>query len=314
MPRRLPNPGWSAIALALPFVLTGCGRSAESSSAAGGATSAAAHADQQTGNSAAPAAPAVQPIRLGNVAPAADVGESKPAVASDPAARTELIRNKLQPLQVLIGSWDGKAFRQIRDLNPFDEPRWKWDLSQKGQPALLMESPKNAYITRARLTFVPDKDRYLLETVHPQGQKRTFEGEFIAPVRDEVVDGEDHPQRTFELQFTEVGGEARDAWQVTFQQQRNDRYLTKLFRQRPGTPAFDVAINTLAMQRQGTSFAQSDSDYGDRTCIISEGLGTIQLTYAGKTFWVCCTGCKAAFEEAPEEWIARAEQRAKAKR
>lgn len=48
----------------------------------------------------------------------------------------------------------------------------------------------------------------------------------------------------------------------------------------------------------------NDEDYGEKECIISGGLGTIQVSYQGKSYWVCCTGCKAAFEEDPESWIA----------
>ena len=57
----------------------------------------------------------------------------------------------------------------------------------------------------------------------------------------------------------------------------------------------------------------SDSDYGDKTCIISQGLGTISVSYKGKSYWVCCTGCKAAFEAEPETWIARAARQAEMK-
>ena len=54
----------------------------------------------------------------------------------------------------------------------------------------------------------------------------------------------------------------------------------------------------------------SDAGYADKTCIISEGLGTMEVTYKGRSYWVCCTGCKAAFEEDPETWIVRAAKKA----
>lgn len=41
--------------------------------------------------------------------------------------------------------------------------------------------------------------------------------------------------------------------------------------------------------------------------MISQGLGTTQVSYKGKSYWVCCSGCKAAFEEDPEKWIAKFE-------
>ncbi|MBR9804101.1 YHS domain-containing protein [bacterium] len=51
-----------------------------------------------------------------------------------------------------------------------------------------------------------------------------------------------------------------------------------------------------------------DEGYGEKTCIISGGLGTITVSHNGQTYYVCCTGCKAAFEDDPERWIARAEE------
>ena len=65
--------------------------------------------------------------------------------------------------------------------------------------------------------------------------------------------------------------------------------------------------DTIGCQREGTSFALSDTDYGEKTCVISQGLGTMTVSHKGKTYWVCCSGCKAAFEEEPEKWIARFE-------
>ncbi|MEX0716286.1 MAG: hypothetical protein WD066_06865 [Planctomycetaceae bacterium] len=319
-PRPSPAVVWiSACALAIAFA--GCGERAESRSASDVADAAdsATEPDQSPGDAAvaqsnSPPPRSFQPIRLDDAGNGTESNSAKPDVPTDPAARAELVRKKLQPLQVLVGIWEGKVFRQLRDVNAVDEPRWKWDLSQKGQPALLMESPKNAYITKARLTYLPDGDKFRLETTPADGEtKRVFEGNYAAPVREEFVEGEDKPQRKFELQLNEVDADERDTWQVSFDQQRNDRYLMKLFKQRPSTGEFDMAINTLAMQRLGTSFAQSDSDYGDRTCVISEGLGTIQLSYAGKTYWVCCTGCQAAFNDDPAGWIAKAEERAKKK-
>jgi YHS domain-containing protein len=33
------------------------------------------------------------------------------------------------------------------------------------------------------------------------------------------------------------------------------------------------------------------------------------VTHNGRTYYVCCTGCQAAFNENPEYWIAKAEER-----
>ena len=123
--------------------------------------------------------------------------------------------------------------------------------------------------------------------------------------------GDEKVHRVYKLQLTETEpADAKDQWQIVLNQQENNRYLLQLYRKRSG--AFQQ-FDTVAAQRQGTSFALSDTDYGDRTCVISGGLGTISVSYNGKSYWVCCTGCKAAFDDEPARWIAEFEAKQAAK-
>ncbi len=109
----------------------------------------------------------------------------------------------------------------------------------------------------------------------------------------------------YQLQLRQTNGDSpRDTWQVTFNQQENHRYLVELARK---SGSNFIRFDTIATQRQGTSFAKSDVGYGDRECIISGGLGVTQVSFKGKNYWVCCSGCKAAFEEDPATWIAEYE-------
>jgi YHS domain len=38
-------------------------------------------------------------------------------------------------------------------------------------------------------------------------------------------------------------------------------------------------------------------------CIVTGGLGTSTVMYKGQTFYVCCSGCRDAFNENPEKFI-----------
>ena len=44
-------------------------------------------------------------------------------------------------------------------------------------------------------------------------------------------------------------------------------------------------------------------------CIVTGGLGKIPVSYMGQTYYVCCTGCRDAFNENPakirDEWKAK---------
>jgi len=160
----------------------------------------------------------------------------------------------------------------------------------------------------ARLTYDPPTNQFQMKTTGPEDEQRTFVGEYSVPVEEIQIGDKIH--RVYKLQLNEVApADPKDAWQVVLNQQENNRYLLELSKQRGSNWQ---RFETIAAQRKGTSFALSDTDYKDKACIISGGLGTIQVSYQGKSYWVCCTGCKAAFEEEPARWIAEYEAKQKA--
>lgn len=286
-----PGSGWLIL-----LILCSCGSPATAPKGSPSAKPAGtAVSDTQTPGEVQPTKPKRSgPVRLGN--------ESADQGTTDVKLSTESIVAALQPLQVLLGQWNATS-RQAK----VDRPEWIWDFqSDRDQPALVMASAEGEYLRDARLTFLVPEQKYQLATTDAKGVKRTFLGDFTEPVND--VPGDDQKlQRTFKLELIETEpATAGERWQFAFAQQENNRYLVEINRQR-GEGAFH-RVDTIHTQRDGTSFAVSVTDYGEKTCIISQGLGTISVTHEGRTYWVCCTGCQAAFEEDPARWIARFEE------
>ncbi|MEQ9410121.1 MAG: hypothetical protein RIK87_20470 [Fuerstiella sp.] len=232
---------------------------------------------------------------------------------SDQAAEQtrQAVMEKLKPLQVILGQWRGTTRREFEGFKAVDSHEWIWDLrSNPQQPALSVTSDKSPYIRTAKLTWYPKLQQFGMQATDSDGVTRQYAGDFTDPVH-EVVGSDDKLHRVFRLELTQtpesaetVGG---DVWQIALAQQENSRYLLEVAKRR-GSADFR-RHDTVSTQREGTSFAISDSDYGEKTCIISQGLGTISVSFKGRTYWVCCSGCKAAFEEDPEQWIARAAKR-----
>ncbi len=226
--------------------------------------------------------------------------------------KIKAVMQKLKPLQVMLGQWRGTTRKEYDGFKAVDSHEWIWDLqSDPEQPSLSVKSDNSPYMRKASLTWLPDKSVFQLTATDADGTTRTFHGDYTDPVH-EQIGSDDKLHRVFRLELTqtpdsvsETGGEA---WQVAFAQQENSRYLLEVDKRR-GSAAFR-RYDTVSTQREGTSFAVSDSDYGEKSCIISQGLGTISVSFKGRTYWVCCSGCKAAFEEDPETWIARAAKRA----
>lgn len=305
--RSLP---FAVLSVVLVGLLAGCSRTetpqAESSTASGAASGDTAAAPPGQTEPAAGARRTFQPVVLGG-----GHGRTSGAPLTGDAKMTS-IRDALDPLQILVGEWSGKTFRVIGGAVGLEEPHWQWDFTtKKDEPALVMHSETAPYLQTARLTWVPERKRFRLEATDRDGSRRVYEGNFSEPVQDVPGDG-NSLQRTFKLELTQVEpADAKKLARIVLAQQENNRYLLEVYDVRGDN---FVKYDTVGNQREGTSFAASLDDYGEKECIVSQGLGTISLSHDGKTYWVCCTGCKAAFEEDPERWVAKAEARKKAKK
>ena len=224
---------------------------------------------------------------------------SQATQTSSNAEQLEIERAALKPFQILLGSWKGLSRKALSD-----QPNWAYDwVSDPKHPGLRIVSDTGAYIRDGRLTYLPESEQFELTATDAEGSRRTFRGTFLEPIRDVATDDK-KLQRTYKLQLTETQASPSDVqWRLTFNQQENNRYILEVDRKRGNGPF--TRVDTIHTQREGTSFALSETDYGDKTCIISQGLGTISVSYKGQSFWVCCSGCKAAFEDDPEKWIAK---------
>lgn len=213
------------------------------------------------------------------------------------------VRQKLKPLQVLVGRWRGVTRKSVAGAKSVEEPLWRWDFSDPKQPALAFESNSSPFLKRGRLTWRAGDGKYQLTAETKDGIAKTYRGDFTQAVEDVPGDGK-HLERTYRLTLTQIEpppGTREPNFVVEFEQQNNNRYLLIVHRK---TGERLQEMDRVGNQREGTSFAAKLDDYGEKTCVVSQGLGTMTVTYKGRTYYVCCSGCRKAFEAEPEKWIA----------
>lgn len=249
-----------------------------------------------------PPAKPFAPVKLGGGGGDSTATTSAAKKQLPPEKQIDEVRKALKPIQVVLGEWHGiiDKSKEYEDLN------WVWDWkTDRAQPALTMKTVgEGVHFKSVRLTYLTDEQQFQMTIADKEGKQRVLQGDFSEePTEKPGEDKKQTPQRTYKLKLTETG-DAKDRWQIVMNQQDNHRYLLELSRIRGKN---FVRFDTIATQREGTSFAVNDSDFKEKTCVISQGLGTIPVSHKGKSYWVCCSGCKAAFEEDPEKWIAKFE-------
>ncbi|MBT4867304.1 MAG: hypothetical protein HON53_19555 [Planctomycetaceae bacterium] len=172
--------------------------------------------------------------------------------------------------------------------------------TDEAHPGLKMTTKTGGYLKEGRLTYLPDEEKFQFTVTENGGAELVFLGEYSEEPHD-VVDGVETKivQRAFKLELKREADEPKHKLvKVVFNQLRNRRYLLELYDKR------DRRFDTINTMMEGESFGVSE-DYGEKECIISQGLGTISIPYKGKTYWVCCSGCKAEFDADPDKWIAK---------
>jgi len=94
--------------------------------------------------------------------------------------------------------------------------------------------------------------------------------------------------------------EANDAGYVSrlTMRQLNEKRFLVLYERRKEKASFYLRVGEVGYTREGTRLAASDNT--GPICIVTGGAGTIRVSHKGKNYYVCCTGCRDAFNDDPE--------------
>jgi len=76
-----------------------------------------------------------------------------------------------------------------------------------------------------------------------------------------------------------------------------------------GGKGLPTKIVKLTGGKEGESFAGGGKKKNE--CVVTGGAGTIQVSFGGKTYYVCCSGCKEAFDENPKKILEEYEKNKK---
>jgi hypothetical protein len=222
--------------------------------------------------------------------------DNPPATTSKPAAI-----QAMQEFNVLIGGWRGigqpkrnsqvgawqERADSVWELKPKSHGiRWNIDAGKQWKSALIGydESKKQFTLTA---TLLDDS----LRAYHGKQEDKNLVLESDADDRKEIH------RVTLTL--------------------RGENRVTVLLEKRPEQQSFFTRVAEIGYQRDGTRLAVAGSSGPE--CVVTGGLGTIMVSYKGKSYYVCCTGCRDAFNDDPEGILAdyekrKAEEKEKAKK
>jgi hypothetical protein len=210
-----------------------------------------------------------------------------PAGAADESDKQEA-KEKLKELQDYIGAWKGSGGPDKPRPGPRD-PVWNetidWSWRFKGDDAWLAVAFKDGRLFKSgQMRYLPDKKVYQLTLVDKGDKQAVFEG----GIKNEV------------LTLQRPDPETKGTQQITMNIAGDGvRFIYRLAHRDEGK-TFWVKDFLVASTKEGESLGKTEKK---NECVVSGGVGTMPVTYKGETYWVCCSGCRDAFNENPEKYI-----------
>jgi hypothetical protein len=197
-------------------------------------------------------------------------------------------REALHPFNDIVGDWRGTATpagtkQEQQDGFWIEQISCGWRF--EGENAWIkLRITKGKHLETAELRYVPDKDHFELKAETVKKESLTFTG----TLKGNVLTLERTDEKTKEAQRI-----------VITMLHPGERFLYRYDVKPQGKALFAMRYKVGAL-REGIEFAKGS---GHPECIVSGGLGTMQVTYKGQTYYVCCSGCRTEFNANPERYI-----------
>lgn len=201
------------------------------------------------------------------------------------------------PFEHVIGAWKGVGIPTANKLKGWNERHiWSWSFEGGKPVALSLELEGNKTLSKGRLTFEPATGLYTLTASDPEGNPVVFAGKIDEKRQNLTLD------RSTPL-------EKNISQRLVFRLNSNlIRYLIWDERKAPGAPRF-TRTHEMQMGKEGEAFAAGATATNLPRCILTGGAATLTVTYNGKSYPVCCTGCRDEFEADPERWLRKLAQK-----
>jgi YHS domain-containing protein len=203
------------------------------------------------------------------------------------------------PFEGMIGSWKGTAVPKANRVKGWPETHmWAWKFAKGSPIGMSIELKGGKTVSKGELRFDAAKHEYRLEGVDPAGKAVAFAG-----VMDKAGKA---------LVLSRIGSTPEGKERLTIRPNSNRiRYQMLFDRQEPGAPQFKNVVD-VGLTKEGESFAAGGSAADLPKCIVTGGAATLNVVYEGKSYPLCCTGCRDEFNDNPAKYVKKALLRAQA--
>lgn len=194
-------------------------------------------------------------------------------------------KEALQALQEYIGGWKGNGTAdKDKSLIWKETVNWSWRFKGK-DVSFTVDMADSKHFKKGELRYLKDKDAFQLTLLDKKDKEQVFEGEM----------------KKGYLTLERADPETREGQQIKINTAGGGLRLVLTYATRlPDRKIFNKQFQ-IAYTKEGESFGTSAKK---PECIVTGGLGTMAVSFMGASYYVCCSGCRDAFNENPAKIVA----------
>lgn len=200
-------------------------------------------------------------------------------------------KEALQALQEYIGTWKGAAEKGGAVWK--ESADWSWRFKDK-DAWISVTFPEGRHLKGGDIRYLPDKGKYQLTAKDKDGKSLVFEGEL----------------KRGRLVLERKDADTKETQQVALNTAAGGIRFVLAYSVKPPNRTFYTKQYQVAFTKEGEAFA-GGAAAKKVECIVTGGLGTIPVSYMGVTYYVCCSGCRDAFNDDPAFYVKQAKKKVK---
>ncbi|WP_422931603.1 YHS domain-containing protein [Singulisphaera sp. PoT] len=220
------------------------------------------------------------------------------AFAAEPTGVTD-IPEPFVRFEHMAGSWKGTGAATANKIKGWPETHlWAWKFVNGTPTGMTLEWKGDKGLAKGFLSYDPKAKQYRLEGSDASDKPAVFAGAMDKMGKALVLTRANPTE----------GGKDR----LTIRLNSNlIRYTLEFDHQEPGAPQFKRVIE-VGLTKEGESFAAGGSSSDLPKCILTGGAATMTVSYQGKSYPICCSGCRDEFNDNPEKYAKKAAEMAAA--
>ena len=221
------------------------------------------------------------------IAPALLAGLFALTAGADSPADAAKVKKALQDVGDFVGRWNltGESRAGGRLTSWKETASWGWKF--KGNDAwITVEVADGKYFKTGELKYLPEKKAYQMTLTDKDGKEQVFAGEY----------------KRGKLALERKDEKTGDVYKLSMNTLSEGVRFSLLYEVQTGGKGLPTTLYKAVGNKEGESFAGGKANKKPE-CVVTGGAGTIPVSYMGKTYYVCCSGCREEFEANPKKYV-----------